>query len=79
MEKGWQMVLLDLPGFQRPRDALTERMQRSVNQTLAEVDVILVMLNAAEAIGRETGSWSTRGARDAYAGVSGHQQDRSGE
>jgi GTP-binding protein Era len=48
---GWQMVLLDLPGFQRPRDALTERMQRSVNQTLAEVDVILVMLNAAEAIG----------------------------
>ncbi|HEX2129334.1 MAG TPA: GTPase, partial [Solirubrobacterales bacterium] len=25
---GWQMVLVDLPGVQRPRDVLTERMQR---------------------------------------------------
>src|SRR6185437_5898199 len=24
----WQLVLVDLPGVQRPRDALTQRMQR---------------------------------------------------
>ena len=28
---GFQLVLTDLPGFQRPRDALTERMQRTVD------------------------------------------------
>ena len=27
----YQLVLADLPGFQRPRDALTERMQRTVD------------------------------------------------
>ena len=27
----WQLVLVDLPGVQRPRDALTERMARSVD------------------------------------------------
>ena len=26
----WQLVLVDLPGVQRPRDPLTERMQRRV-------------------------------------------------
>ena len=25
---GWQLVLADLPGFQRPRDLLTEHLQR---------------------------------------------------
>jgi GTP-binding protein Era len=33
-----QLVLADLPGFQRPRDALTERMQRTVDQSLEEID-----------------------------------------
>lgn len=47
----FQMVLLDLPGFQKPRDLLTERMQTAVNTTLREVDLILMMLNAAEGIG----------------------------
>ena len=27
----WQLVLVDLPGFQRPMDALTERMQETVD------------------------------------------------
>ena len=31
---GYQLVLTDLPGFQRPRDALTERMQRTVDASL---------------------------------------------
>ncbi|MHB1389849.1 MAG: GTPase Era [Thermoleophilia bacterium] len=48
---GYQMILLDLPGFQKPRDLLTERMQTAVNTTLREVDLILMMFNAAEGIG----------------------------
>ena len=48
---GWQLILVDLPGFQRPRDLLTERMQRRVEQTLAGVDAILLVLAADERIG----------------------------
>ena len=46
-----QLVLLDLPGFQRPFDSLTRRMQATVDATLDEVDAALFMLNAAEAPG----------------------------
>ena len=47
----FQLVLVDLPGFQRPRDALTERMQRTVDETLADVDAFLFVLSASERIG----------------------------
>jgi len=47
----WQLVLVDLPGVQRPRDPLTERMQRSVERVLADSDVALFMVNGAERIG----------------------------
>jgi GTP-binding protein Era len=47
----FQLVLLDLPGFQRPFDSLTRRMQATVDATLTEVDAALFMLNAAEAPG----------------------------
>ena len=47
----FQLVLLDLPGFQRPFDSLTRRMQATVDATLSEVDAALFMLNAAEAPG----------------------------
>jgi GTPase len=47
----WQMVLVDLPGVQRPRDALTERMQRRVERSLAEADAVLFMLNGEQEIG----------------------------
>jgi GTP-binding protein Era len=47
----YQLVLADLPGFQRPRDALTERMQRTVDQSLEEVEAILFVLSARERIG----------------------------
>ncbi|MCW3057600.1 MAG: GTPase Era, partial [Solirubrobacterales bacterium] len=33
-----QLVLVDLPGVQRPRDALTARMAKRVQQELAESD-----------------------------------------
>ena len=36
--EGWQAVLLDLPGFQRPADLLTERMQATVDRNLADCD-----------------------------------------
>jgi GTPase len=47
----WQLVLVDLPGVQRPRDALTERMQRQVERALAEADAALFVLNGEQEIG----------------------------
>ena len=46
-----QLVLADMPGFQRPRDALTERMQRTVDSSFEDVDVVLLVLSARERIG----------------------------
>jgi GTP-binding protein Era len=48
---GWQMVLVDLPGVQRPRDSLTERMQRRVEQELAEADAALLVVDGAQGVG----------------------------
>ncbi len=49
---GHQLVLQDLPGFQRPRDPLTERMQRTVDESLGDdVDGILFVLAADERLG----------------------------
>ncbi len=47
----WQLVLVDLPGVQRPRDALTERMQRRVESELDEADGCLMVVNAEQGIG----------------------------
>ncbi len=47
----WQMVLVDLPGVQKPRDVLTERMQRRVEREVADSDAIVFVLNAAQGIG----------------------------
>ncbi len=46
-----QLVLVDLPGFQRPLDALTERMQRTVNNAFEDVDGVMLVLSARERIG----------------------------
>jgi GTPase len=46
-----QLVLVDLPGFQRPRDPLTEHMQRTVDQAFEDVDAVLFVLSARERIG----------------------------
>jgi GTP-binding protein Era len=48
---GWQLVLVDLPGVQRPRDALTERMQRRVERELEDADGCLFVVNAEQGIG----------------------------
>ena len=47
----YQLVLADLPGFQRPLDALTEHMQRTVDAAFEDVDAILFVLSARERIG----------------------------
>jgi GTPase len=47
----WQLVLVDLPGVQRPRDALTERMQRQVERALGNADAALFVLNGEQEIG----------------------------
>jgi GTPase len=46
-----QLVLVDLPGVQRPRDALTTRMAARVRQELDGADVALLVLNAREGVG----------------------------
>jgi GTPase len=47
----WQLVLIDLPGVQRPRDALTERMQHRVEAELDGADGCLMVVNAEQGIG----------------------------
>ncbi|HZQ89395.1 MAG TPA: GTPase Era [Gaiellaceae bacterium] len=47
----YQLVLADLPGFQRPRDALTERMQHTVDASFEDVEGVVFVLSARERIG----------------------------
>jgi GTP-binding protein Era len=47
----WQLVLVDLPGVQRPRDALTERMQQRVESELGDADGCLLVVNAMQGLG----------------------------
>jgi len=47
----YQLVLADLPGFQRPRDPLTERMQHTVEASFDDVEAVLFVLSARERIG----------------------------
>jgi GTP-binding protein Era len=50
-EQRWQLVLVDLPGVQKPRDVLTERMQRRVERELADADAALIVVNGEEGVG----------------------------
>jgi len=50
-DAGWQLVLTDLPGVQRPRDVLTERMQRRVEHEIADSDAVLFVLNGQQGVG----------------------------
>ena len=47
----YQLVLADLPGFQRPMDKLTKRMQSTVDTSFADIDVVLFVMSARERIG----------------------------
>ena len=46
-----QAVLVDLPGVQRPRDALTERMAGRVRQELEGADAALFVLDGEQGVG----------------------------
>ena len=48
---GSQLVLVDLPGVQRPRDALTERMAGRVREELEGSDAALLVLNGEQGVG----------------------------
>jgi GTP-binding protein Era len=46
-----QLVLVDLPGVQRPRDPLTARMQKRMERELADSDAVLFMVSGEEKVG----------------------------
>jgi GTPase len=48
---GYQLALVDLPGFQRPMDPLTARMQETVDASFDDVDAVLLVVDARERIG----------------------------
>jgi GTP-binding protein Era len=48
---GHQLVLADLPGFQRPMDPLTQRMQETVDTSFDDVDAVLLVVSARDRIG----------------------------
>ncbi len=47
----YQLALADLPGFQRPMDPLTERMQQTVDSSFDDVDAVLFVVDARAHIG----------------------------
>jgi GTP-binding protein Era len=51
LEAGRQLVLVDLPGVQKPRDVLTERMQSRVERELADSDLALMVINGEQGVG----------------------------
>ena len=46
-----QLVLVDLPGVQRPRDPLTARMQKRMERELDDSDAVLFMVSGEEKVG----------------------------
>ncbi len=49
--EGHQLVLADLPGFQRPLDALTERMQKTVDSSFEDLDAVMLVVDCRAHIG----------------------------
>ena len=47
-----QLIIVDTPGFHKPKDALGEKLNLAVRSTLRDVDLILFMLNASQTIGK---------------------------
>jgi GTPase len=47
----YQLALVDLPGFQRPIDSLTARMQQTVDASFDDVDAVLLVVDARAHIG----------------------------
>ena len=47
-----QMIFVDTPGFHKPRDPLGERLNSMVRSTMADVDVVVFVIDGAQTIGR---------------------------
>ncbi|MDP8952391.1 MAG: GTPase Era [Actinomycetota bacterium] len=47
--EGYQVVFVDTPGSQKPRDTLRSRMQKQVLDSLSESDVVLLLFDATQA------------------------------
>ncbi len=79
-----QIVVVDLPGVQRPRDALTARMARRVREELEGADAALLVLNGEQGVGpgdrfiaRALREWRTRPAPHAAPRPAPHAADHS--
>ena len=49
-EKGYQAVFIDTPGFHAPKNKLGENMVRAVNETISDVDMIMMVVEPEEEI-----------------------------
>ena len=71
-----QVVLVDLPGTQRPRDPLTARLAKRVQQELEGADGVLLMLNGAA--GRRPRRPPPRRLRDGWRGAGDDRRQQGG-
>ena len=49
-EEGYQAVFIDTPGFHAPKNKLGENMVRAVNETISDVDMIMMVVEPEEEI-----------------------------
>jgi len=49
---GVQLVLMDTPGFHKPKNKLDDAMQRTVNESMSEVDAIVLVVEPIARIGK---------------------------
>lgn len=47
-----QIVFVDTPGFHKPKNALGERLNKAVRETLEEVDAVVFILDGTQTIGK---------------------------
>ena len=47
-----QIIFVDTPGFHKPKNALGERLNRAVRETLSEVDTVVFILDGTKTIGK---------------------------
>jgi GTPase len=50
--ESWQIVLTDTPGFHKPRTLLGQRLNRMVEESVGDVDAVVLVVDAAAGVGR---------------------------
>lgn len=61
-----QLIIVDTPGLHKPKDALGKELNRSALSTLEDVDVIALLIDATQAVGRGD-EWVARHVRASRA------------